>query len=200
MKCFDKNGSRKVKWNSIFIILALQIIFVFACRTSQNGQQNGKAIEAVLSDGMKICAKASNDSICISAIGQNKRSILWDGQDRSITLLPRKERWNGKLGLVSPNQPKNIWKGENGITRVLIEEAEIRYDSIESAIEAINFPGKEKYSVVYNDNGLLLTWHSSDSPEEKLLDLMVYQILIDGEKPKHLPGSRNEDIDISGME
>jgi hypothetical protein len=197
MMCFMKINSGKVKWISISIILILQSTIIIACKPSENTQQYDKALEVVLLEGMKICAKTSNDAICISAVGGNKRSIIWDGKERQITLIPRKERWHGKLGLVSPNQPNNLWKSKDGVTRVLVQEAIIRFDNKDRAINSINFPGKERYNVVYNDNGLLFTWHSSDSPKEKLLDLMVFQILIDGEKPETLPGSRNEDITIS---
>jgi hypothetical protein len=177
--------------------LILTLLTMFGCMNVQQIKTPEVPREIVFSDGMKICAKTPLDSICISAVGGNTRSIMWDGEVHSITLIPRKKRWHGLLGLVSPKQPGNLWKSKDGVIRAIVEEAQINYTNVEMAVDGLDFPSVENdYNFVYNDSGLLLIWHKSILPNQKVLDLMIYQILINGEKPQYLPGSRNNDIYI----
>lgn len=181
------------------IFLAMAMLFIMSgCASITNSVKCEIPREAVLTDGMKVCASTEQDSICIEASTCNKRTITWDGKVRSINLVPRKERWLGTLGLVAPKQPNNYWKDKDEITAVEITEAEIRYKNVEDAVRGMDYPDDYTINVVYNDNGLLFQWRKSVLPDGmKILDLMIFQILINGEKPKSLPGSQNDKIVVS---
>jgi len=53
------------------------------------------------------------------------------------------------------------------------------------------------FNVVYNDDGLLITLHSTGPSEDNVLDLMIFQMLINGRKPTKLPGSQNNRIVVT---
>jgi hypothetical protein len=185
----------------ILYLIVVLFLTIYGCMGVQKTSRYKMPREAVLQDGMKICANSVNDYICITACKNNQRIISWEGNNISITLMPRKERWHGTLGLVSPIEPKNIWKSEGGIIRILMQEAQTHYESIESVLQGINFSGRYElgYNVVYNDDGLLLIWDKTEMPDHIVLGLSLSQILINGEKPKTLPGSQNNKISLSTL-
>ncbi len=181
-----------------FVVAIILCAIYSGCIMNKSDNNFEMPKEIVLSDGMRICAKTNNDNLCISSIGKTKRIITWEGKRRPLDLVPRKQRWHGLLGLVSPKQPYNLWQDKDEIIRVIMEEAQINYTSIEKAVDGLEFPGRPNgYNVVYNDDGLLVIWHKSILPEQKVLDLMVFQILVNGKKPISLPGSQNDDITVT---
>jgi hypothetical protein len=176
-----------------FFIIVL--IGCASCVSNSKIKNHADTKETVLKAGMTLCATSDDEKICIFAEDEFKRLIYWDGLSNSITLVPRKERWHGKLGLVSPKPPKNLWTNKNGVTRVLIQEAQIKIKSAEKFTKGLNLPGRgDGYNVVYNDDGLLIIWKKSVLPDHNVLDLMLYQIISNGEKPNSLPGSQNDKI------
>ena len=86
---------RVVKLLFILYIAAL----VNGCR--HNGGNINQIHESVMNEGMTICAHFE-EKVCIEAENRLVRNIMWDGITRSVTLIPRKERWYGKLGLYFP--------------------------------------------------------------------------------------------------
>ncbi len=179
------------------LILTIIVILCIGCTTNLKLKKHSIPKEAVLKEGMFLCAKGEYEKVCILAENDFQRTVYFEGFSNSITLIPRKERWQGKMGLVSPKPPKNLWHNNNGVTRALIQEAEIEVKSINNFLVKINFPGRENgYNVVYNDNGLLIIWKKSILNGSNVLDLMLFQIVINGEKPKSMPGSQNNDIVI----
>ena len=176
----------------VFIIV---LISCASCVSNSKIKNHADTKETVLKAGMTLCATSADEKICIFAEDDFKRLIYWEGLSNSITLVPRKERWHGKLGLVSPKPPKNLWTNKNGVTRVLIQEAQIKIKSAEKFTKGLNLPGRgDGYNVVYNDDGLLIIWKKSVLPDHNVLDLMLFQIISDGEKPNSLPGSQNDKI------
>lgn len=149
-----------------------------------------------MSDSMKICATDNNEKICVVADGKTKRIISWDGEEHPINLIPRKKRWHGELGLISPEQPDNVWKTQKCSLRALIREAQIRYKSLEDAVDKLRFPfaKKDGWHIVYNNQGLLIMWNKTIMPGNNTLDISIYQILINGKKPTQIPGNKNEQI------
>lgn len=179
------------------IIFFIIILFVFeACFSNPYIKNQDVVKETVLKPGMTLCATSSDEKICISAVDDYKRIISWDGVSRSITLVPRKKRWHGLLGLVSPDPPENNWPYHKGITRALIQEAQIDIPNIESFYRSVNSPF-EQANTVYRDDGLGVKWYKSVMPDMSpggVLDLIIFQILIDGKKPVKLNGSMDNMI------
>lgn len=180
-----------------YVIATTILSIISGCVNLHYASQNVIPRETVLSDGMKICASYENEHICIAAEGFTKRIISWDGKVHAINLVPRIERWYGKLGLVSPKQPKNLWRDHGEITRALIKEAEIKYNSVESSLKRLESYKTYGHNVVYNDNGILFIWSKAELPGQNVLSLSVFQIIINGKKPKFLPGSNNDKVVIT---
>jgi len=181
-----------------------KILFIFllvictGCVSGSNIKNQTIAKETVLKAGMTLCAICGDEKICIFAEDDYKRIISWDGVSRAITLVPRKKRWHGLLGLVSPPPPDDHCKYHNGITRILVEEAQINIPNLDPFYRSINSPF-EKTNTVYRDDGLWVKWHKAVKPDRGpggALDIMIFQILINGKKPEHLIGSRNDKITL----
>lgn len=179
----------------IFLALSINLI---GCMQSILSETDDSAKEAVLNFGEKICATQNDETICIASLDNRTRIISWKGSDFSITMIPRKKRWHGKLGLISPNYPANIWKTKTNVIELSIQEAQINYPSSAKFLEGLNFPKiDDRYRVVYNDNGLLVMWYKSELPEHTYLDVSIFQVLINGEKPTRLDKSQNDHIAVT---
>jgi hypothetical protein len=181
----------------ILLSLALSIQF-FGCMKSTKPEVDNSVREAVLKTGEKICATRNDETLCIASLDTRTRKLSWKGSDFLITLIPRPKRWHGKLGLISPNHPENMWKTNNKIIRLSIQEAHIYYSSSEDFYDGLNFPKiDDRYNVVYNDAGILLMWYQSELPDHTYLDVSLFQVLINGEKPTKLDNSQNDKIAVS---
>ena len=148
-----------------------------------------------MSPGFKVCATNSSGKICILAETKVIRHITFDGVTRSVKMIPRKQRWYGKLGLYFPGSG-NHWKNHNGITRGIINEAQLHFSNKEELLNFLNHYYNES-EAVYNDDGLYISWSKSTRPDKKVggyLRLSIYQIMINGRKPDSLPGSKNDNI------
>lgn len=147
--------------------------------------------EVAMADGMKIRATTKTGTIEIEAGPMSKRSYTWEGATRSVIMDARGERWHGSKGLYYPG-PGDHWEEHNGITRGVVEEGQQHFDSVDEAIKWL----KERMWMPYvvRDDGLVVGW--SKVLERKQLNVEVWQILIKGNKPKKLPGSQNEAIEV----
>ena len=147
--------------------------------------------EVLMTEGMKITATNRYGTITITAGKGLERSYTWAGDTRSVIMWPRKERWDGSLGIYYPG-PGNHWKEHDGITRAVVEEGQLHFQSEKDALAFVSRYG-DKGCYVYNDNGLFVAWVKS-SGAGGTLSVQVWQFLINGEKPKKLPGSQNDKI------
>lgn len=160
--------------------------------------------EFVMTPGMKITATNDVGTITITAVDELKRSYTWEGATRSVEMIRRPERWYGSLGIYYPG-PGYHWKEHNGIARCVAEECQRHFDSAEEALEEIrksnegwnSYNGNDKpiNYIVYTGNGLVVMW--GKTPVRKQLNVDVWQIMIRGERPKNLPGGRNDAIIVS---
>lgn len=187
------------KKNKIIIVFIVFTLIISGCAFLQSEQKYEVAQETVLIPGMKLCATDKNFRICIVAGLNNKRTIIFDGKERTFDLVPRKTRWYGVLGLVSPQHPYDLFEDAEGITMANIYEAQLHYVSKDAVLKSLRDPYKNQDAhVAYRDDGLLIRWKKTKMPDrQNIFSLAVYQILINGEKPDSLPGSRNKDICVS---
>jgi len=143
--------------------------------------------EIVMPEGMTITAETEHGKITIVAGTGFERSYTWGGGTRSVTMLPRKKRWLGSLGLYFPGEG-NHWKEHNEITRGVLEEGYQNFGSIDETHEWIT--KKVHWGAVYRDDGLLVNFHKSKGAGGAL-HVGVWQILVDEQKPRSLAGSEN---------
>jgi Ankyrin repeats (3 copies)/Ankyrin repeats (many copies) len=153
------------------------------------------ACEVAMSPGMRITATMSVGKIAITAVDELTRSYTWDGATRAVEMCPRVERWYGSLGLFNPGAGEH-WRDHHGITRCVTQEGQQHFKTVEEALKWI----KERnwYPFVYRDDGLMVGWNKNLA--RKQLSVEVWQILIDGKKPKRLPGSQDAGITVETVE
>jgi Ankyrin repeats (3 copies)/Ankyrin repeats (many copies) len=151
--------------------------------------------EVVMSPGMRITATTPVGTIAITAVDEVTRSYTWDGATRDVQMSPRVARWYGSLGLFNPGAGEH-WREHHGITRCVTEEGQQHFKTVEAALKWIQ---ERNYSpFVYLDDRLMVGWDKT--LPRKQLSVEVWQILIDGKKPKQLPGSQDGKIVVGTVE
>lgn len=163
-----------------------------ASQTSLPEAQKPMKTEAAMTPGMRITATTPVGKISITALDELTRAYTWEGATRSVEMTPRHERWNGSLGLYYPG-PGEHWKEHKGITRAVVEEGQQRFKSVDEALKWIR--ERSYMPFVYRDDGLVVGWEKELSRRQ--LTVEVWQIFINGRKPKQLPGSRNQWIAVT---
>jgi hypothetical protein len=151
--------------------------------------------EVVMSPGMRITAKTSVGTIAITAVDELTRSYTWDGATCSVEMEPHRARYYGSLGLHYIGAGEH-WRDHHGITRCFTEEGQQHNKTVEEAVKWIK--ERDQMPFVYRDDGLMVGWNKF--PDGKQLFVEVWQILIDGKKPKRLPGSRDDGIVVEAVE
>lgn len=151
--------------------------------------------EVVMSPGMRITATTTAGTITITAVDELTRSYTWDGATRAVEMAPRTERWYGSLGIFNIGAGEH-WRDHRGITRGVTEEWQQHFKTVEEALKWIK--ERDWIPIVYRDDGLLIGWDKT--LPRKQLNVEVCQILINGKKPKQLPGSRSDKIAVETVE
>ena len=155
---------------------------------------NTASPEIVLTPGMEITAQTANGEIKIRA-GQNyERFYTWNDATRSVKLWTRKQRWYGSLGIYYPG-PGEHWKSNGGITRGVLDEGVLWFKTADDAVNWIKKARSTGVDHVFTDDGLLIGF--GKVPARKQVDVDVWQIMIAGEKPHSLPGSKNDMVSVS---
>jgi hypothetical protein len=149
--------------------------------------------ETVMVPGMRITADVSNSRIAIEAHEGYERSYTWDDATRSAILAPRKIRWYGSFGIYSPGVG-NHWRSNGGITRGVLEEGVLWFKTTEDAVNWLK-DVQSLNNCVYSKGGLVVAWEKV--PARKQLNVDVWQLMIGGDKPAALPGSRDEQIKVT---
>jgi hypothetical protein len=151
--------------------------------------------EVVMSPGMRITATTPMGTIAITAVDELSRSYTWEGATRAVEMSPRVARWYGSLGLFNPGAGEH-WRDHHGITRCVTEEGQQHFKTVEEALKWIK--ERDWMPFVYRDDGLMVGW--GKRLPRKQLNVEVWQILIDGKKPKRLPGSQDGKIVVETVE
>ena len=163
----------------------------------------------MLAEGSELVVRLPDFEIKIRAGADCLRHFTWDGGTRSAYLWPRVEPWGRQTGAYWPG-PGHHWPSHGGVTRGVIAESVIEVDSIETALQLLKNGGTDdrqygpfprnapirpdRHSYVYRDDGLAVALGLA--PSRGQINVEVWQILIDGQKPTHMPGSINEAITL----
>ncbi len=179
-------------------VLHLSLLILLPCALADDKPRVGRlpaTCEVVMTPGMRITATTPAGKIAITAVDEVTRAYTWDGATRAVEMAPRADRWYGSLGLCNPGAGEH-WRDHHGITRSVTEEGQQHFKTVEEATEWIKKRNWMAY--VYRDDGLVVGWHKNLA--RKQLNVEVWQILIDGKKPKGLPGSHDDRIDVATVE
>lgn len=183
--------------NSKYLYKIAKYIFLFCSITAPSLSISSELLpvkEAVMEIGMQITAYTKHGEFVIKANSDTERTYTWDGKSMNVNLVPRQNKWHGKLGLLDPN---NIHPPHENVVHVVIEECQIHYDSVTNVIKSMN--SYEDIEDLYRDDGLFVRFQKNLLPEngKYAVDISVYQILVNGKKPTKLPGSQNHKIIVN---
>lgn len=129
------------------------------------------------------------------------RTFTWDGVTHSLELYPPDEfvsyfhtRRHKRGGI---REPWYDWPEHKGI--VCGEEWEsVKSFHTQSEAEAwLASEQNETMPLVWSNDGLVVGW--STGVDSRSLSVMCYQVLLDGQKPTQLAGSRDEDVVVSAL-
>jgi hypothetical protein len=121
-----------------------------------------------------------------------RRYYTWDRETRWVDLWPRDERWNGSFGAYYPG-PGSHWSSNHGITRGVLEEGQMHFDTPE---QAQHWLASKPYAV-YTHDGLVVDFRKNRGAGGTLL-VDVWRILIRKQRPTLLSGSHDELILVLG--
>lgn len=143
--------------------------------------------ETVLREGQIVEATNNNGTVKIAYVDSVTRKYVWDGHERVVKLIPRQEPFQGKLGIY---EPADAWLIPIR-TRLVVEEAIRSFDS-EEQIKTALIESRDYLDWVYTDEGLVVGFGRTSSRRQVNIDL--WQFLLRGQKPSHLPGATPERI------
>lgn len=186
------------RWLSIVLIgsLALYVAWAFDDHISTHRLQ--PYTEVVLNPGMRLTAETPNGTLTIVAGNGTRRTYHGEGWEKSVLLVARTSRWYKSLGLYDPAEsysPYGRLLAEEGRLHFSTEaEAEgwIRARSLEANV------GKER--LIFTDDGLVLRYSMRAVPGSGVPTAQVdlWQIYVEGRRPRSLPGADDEAIRIDG--
>jgi hypothetical protein len=191
-----------MKPTTIAVILTLVSTTAYADITNQ--------CEAVMVEGMRISFTNSHGSMTVTAGKGFERRYTWAGDTRTVIMWPRKKRWYGSLGMYNPGAyitgEMEQWKEHDGIKRYVVEEGQRHFTN---ATEAVAWTRRgsgapDNLDYIYNDTGLVVGMDKQPRLLEErkktdfpgTLEVDVWQIYINGKKPKKLEGSKNASITV----
>ncbi len=154
---------------------------------------NAMALELVMTPGMRIGAATSTGKIEIVAGEGLFRSYTWEGETRSVCLIPREKRWYGSLGAYYPG-PGRHWRIHNGITRGVLQEGQQHFRTVDEAMAWLR-EQRGYHPLVHRNDGLVVVF--GKVAEREQLNVEVWQIFIGGKKPAELQGSADARITVT---
>jgi len=171
--------------------LQLGLVFVissaFACNRTQPSP------ETVLSEGMKVSATTPSGKLIIECGKGLTRKYQGENWSKTSELIPRTSRWSGSLGLYDPAGSDTL--GD----RLLLEEGRQFFSSESEAMRYLQTINGFYGAVTYSNDGLVVAYSVTAIPNEKpTRDIQLWQIYINGAKPKALRGASNLNIKIEG--
>jgi hypothetical protein len=141
--------------------------------------------EAVLGPGESVTATNKFGTVKVSYVAPTKRRYAWDGKSKVVTMIPRQERFMGRLGLYEPAGRIVELPGD---VRLVVQEATLNYENYDQ-VYADLYQGSAVMDWVYTRDGLVVGF--GRAPEQgNQMNVDVYQFLVRGAKPSDLKGAR----------
>jgi hypothetical protein len=153
--------------------------------------QIGPSPEIVMKPGSMITARTPWGVITVRAGEGFERTYYWGDCEGSVVLWPRYERWYGSLGIYFPG-PGFHWQECEGVARAVVEEGQQHFATEDEALEWIARQ-QDWMPHVYTRDGLVIGWRTV-IPYRKQLNVDVWQIFVNGQKPIDLRGSQDDAI------
>lgn len=157
--------------------------------------------ELVLQEGVRLSATTPSGTVSVTAGQGFGRTYEWNGCSLEASMMARSTRWYGALGIYDPagSGPVGLLFGRifgcNGISRTVVQEAQVHFATRGGAERWINRQLKLPFEAVWTNDGLLLQW--GVSPGRQQLNADLWQVCIAGLKPTQLRGARDELIQVA---
>ena len=174
-----------------FYISLLVLGVLTACDNSNRVNEPYHFTELAMQPNMTIEAINKHGMVSIEHLSKLKRRYRWDDYDEKRTLIPRAERWHGQLGAYDPAS-SYIW--EIFTPRIVAVDSQLHFTSLDEAKSWLH-QSSTVMDWIYTDDGLVVGFVKST--ERNQVNIEVYQIYIDDEKPTKLQGSRPSNISVS---
>jgi len=171
----------------------LCLVSLFAGCATQQQRQLLPYTETVLSPGMRVAATNPNGTVTITAGEGTRRDYAGIGWQKSLSLIARSSRWNGSLGLYDPASSFSPYG------RLLAEEGRIHCTSVSQAMRWL-YVGSDHTRPIYTNNGLVFGYSIVTPPDggEPTRSVELWQLYINGRRPRHLPGANDRAIQVAG--
>ncbi len=150
--------------------------------------------EIVMTPSMRIDVTSPTGEVTITAGKGRERTFSWEGGTRSIELWPRTDRWNGSFGAYFPG-PGRHWFPHHSIYRCVMDEGQLNFSSEAKALVFLSeTPAFEPR--IYRNDGLTV-WLSKNGGT---LGVDIYQIYVNGKKPRKLIGAQDDKIAVTSTD
>ena len=176
-----------------YIRFALGVViplFLISCDNEERRTEPYIYTELAMQENMVIQASNKNGSVSIKYVSPLERCYKWDNYSECRTLIPRKDRFYGKLGAYDP-ATTYFWEFYK--TRIVAEDSQLNFKNREE-LKAWLYQGVDVFDWVYTDDGLVVGFVKS--PDRNQVNIEVYQLLINNKKPNRIDGSRSEKIKV----
>ena len=185
----------RVLTSIIFLILvAVFINFVGLHKIFRAIDMVGADPEFVMTEGMVIEVENNNGKLIIEAGPGYLRKFTWEDHQVEYTLSPQTSRTDGSLGIYGSGMRSDTrYIKKTGIVPVL-DEGQQHFCNQEEAAEWLEWRGSCMDSI-YTPDGLVVGWcvlEGTGGKSLSSLNLDVWQVYINGEKPASLNGATDK--------
>lgn len=176
----------------LLLITSLGVLAVSGCASHSptqisQGDDDEMHPGTVLPANTRLSAKNRAGEVHIEAGQYPLRVFSWHGKRQgAITELDSHDK-----GLVFSGRPQ-VWEDRHGMARLRYHEGQKDFEDAEEAVDWLQDQGE---SLVYSSSGMALQWQ----PTEKMLDVRVLQITVDGDAPEDLDGADDEHIALKSL-
>lgn len=152
--------------------------------------------ELALQEGARLRATHDTAEIQVFAGREFERRFAWNDCSLNANMTVRSSRWMGRLGIYdAAGRFLDLSAGCHGISRPVVEEAQLHFADQASAERWIARYRKSYANVVWTNDGLLVAWDIR--PERGQLNVDVYQLCVRGKRPGQLAGARDDAVSVS---
>jgi hypothetical protein len=138
--------------------------------------------EAVLAPGDTLTLRNGSGEIRVRATSALGREFTWEGATRSLTLWRREAPWHGAKSLYFPG-PGDHWRLHNGISRAVVEEGRIDFETSDAMNQWI---ADRLLDFRSGGDGLIAGW--GINPSRRQLNVEIWQVTVNGQAPAKLSG------------
>jgi hypothetical protein len=177
---------RNITLREMATSLAVFLLVLGACSKTVTVRDN------VLEPGESVEATNRFGTVRVTYVSPTSRRYRWDKTVRTVEMIVRQERFLGALGLYDPASQSS----DHGPVRLVTQESKLNFASYDEIYRFLH-QSKDLEDWVYTKDGLTVGF--GRTPERNQINVDVWQILINGQKPRDLIGARDANIRMESV-